>query len=62
MFINNWYAACIAERLGDEPQRVRMLGCDFVLFRDTRARYAASATSAATAAHRSRPAAVVTAR
>jgi phenylpropionate dioxygenase-like ring-hydroxylating dioxygenase large terminal subunit len=34
MFINNWYAACIAERLGDEPQRVRMLDCDFVLFRD----------------------------
>lgn len=36
MFINNWYAACIAERLGDEPQRVRMLNCDFVLFRDSR--------------------------
>jgi phenylpropionate dioxygenase-like ring-hydroxylating dioxygenase large terminal subunit len=35
MFINNWYAACIAERLGDEPQRVRMLGCAFVLFRDS---------------------------
>lgn len=34
MFINNWYAACIAERLGQEPQRVRMLDCDFVLFRD----------------------------
>ena len=35
MFINNWYAACIAERLGADPLRVRMLDCDFVLFRDT---------------------------
>jgi phenylpropionate dioxygenase-like ring-hydroxylating dioxygenase large terminal subunit len=34
MFINNWYAACIAEELGDEPRRVRMLDADFVLFRD----------------------------
>ena len=34
MFINNWYAACIADRLGQAPLRVRMLGCDFVLFRD----------------------------
>jgi phenylpropionate dioxygenase-like ring-hydroxylating dioxygenase large terminal subunit len=34
MFINNWYAACVGERLTHEPQRVRMLGCDFVLFRD----------------------------
>jgi len=35
MFINNWYAACIAEQLGTEPVRVRMLDCDFVLFRDS---------------------------
>ena len=35
MFINNWHAACIADQLGDEPQRVRMLGCAFVLFRDS---------------------------
>lgn len=34
MFINNWYAACIADRLGTDPLRVRMLGCDFVLYRD----------------------------
>jgi phenylpropionate dioxygenase-like ring-hydroxylating dioxygenase large terminal subunit len=34
MFINNWYAACIASELGRDPVRVRMLGCDFVLFRD----------------------------
>jgi phenylpropionate dioxygenase-like ring-hydroxylating dioxygenase large terminal subunit len=34
MFINNWYAACVASELGDEPLLVRMLGCDFVLFRD----------------------------
>ena len=35
MFINNWYAACIGERLGNEPLRVRMLDCDFVVFRDS---------------------------
>jgi len=35
MFINNWYAACIADELTDIPQRVTMLGCDFVLFRDS---------------------------
>ena len=34
MFINNWYAACIAGELTDTPLRVRMLACDFVLFRD----------------------------
>lgn len=34
MFINNWYAACISAELGGEPRRLRMLGCDFVLFRD----------------------------
>lgn len=34
MFINNWYAACVAQDLGAEPVRVRMLDCDFVLFRD----------------------------
>lgn len=35
MFINNWYAACVADDLGTEPMRVRMLDCDFVLFRDS---------------------------
>lgn len=34
MFINNWYAACVAADLGTVPLRVRMLDCDFVLFRD----------------------------
>jgi phenylpropionate dioxygenase-like ring-hydroxylating dioxygenase large terminal subunit len=34
MFINNWYAACVAEDLGDTPMQVTMLDCDFVLFRD----------------------------
>ena len=33
MFINNWYAACIAEDVADQPRRVRMLGANFVLFR-----------------------------
>ena len=35
MFINNWYAACIADQLGNDPQRVRMLDRAFVLFRDS---------------------------
>jgi phenylpropionate dioxygenase-like ring-hydroxylating dioxygenase large terminal subunit len=35
MFINNWYAACVSAELGTDPVRVRMLGCDFVLFRDS---------------------------
>ena len=34
MYINNWYAACVADDLGDTPLRVRMLDSDFVLFRD----------------------------
>jgi phenylpropionate dioxygenase-like ring-hydroxylating dioxygenase large terminal subunit len=34
MIINNWYVACEAAELGEEPLAVRMLGCDFVLFRD----------------------------
>ncbi len=35
MFINNWYAACVADDLSTEPMRVTMLSCDFVLFRDS---------------------------
>jgi len=35
MFINNWYAAGVADDLGAEPVRVRMLDSDFVLFRDS---------------------------
>jgi len=34
VFINNWYAACLAGELADKPLRVRMLGCEFVLYRD----------------------------
>ena len=34
MFVNNWYAACIADELGGDPMRVQMLGAPFVLFRD----------------------------
>lgn len=34
MYTNLWYVAEQAERLGDKPVRVRMLGRDFVLFRD----------------------------
>lgn len=35
MYINFWYAAERSDRLGDQPLKVRMLGQDFVLFRDT---------------------------
>ncbi len=34
MIINNWYVAAPADEIGDEPLRVRMLSCNFVLFRD----------------------------
>lgn len=34
MIINNWYVAAQSDELGEQPLRVRMLGCDFVLFRD----------------------------
>lgn len=36
MFINNWYVACTAAEVTESPHRVRILGCDFVLFRDSR--------------------------
>lgn len=35
MFINFWYAAEFSDRLSAAPQKVRMLGHDFVLFRDS---------------------------
>ena len=35
VFINFWYAALRSDQLADHPARVRMLGQDFVLFRDT---------------------------
>ena len=35
MFINFWYPAIESEQLGDAPEHVRMLGTDFVLFRDS---------------------------
>ena len=35
MIINNWYVAAASAEVGEEPVGVRMLGCDFVLFRDS---------------------------
>ncbi|MDH5255312.1 MAG: Rieske (2Fe-2S) protein, partial [Gammaproteobacteria bacterium] len=35
MFINFWYAALRSDQLTDQPVKVRMLGQNFVLFRDT---------------------------
>jgi phenylpropionate dioxygenase-like ring-hydroxylating dioxygenase large terminal subunit len=40
MIINNWYVAAQSEQVGEEPFAVRMLGCDFVLFRDGEGRIA----------------------
>ncbi len=38
MFINFWYAAEWGHKLGSDPLKVRMLGQDFVLFRDSTGR------------------------
>lgn len=38
MFINFWYAAEWSSKVTAQPQRVRMLGQDFVLFRDSAGR------------------------
>lgn len=35
MFINFWYPALKADDLKDQPRQVRMLGVDFVLYRDS---------------------------
>ena len=35
MIINNWYVAADANELNDKPMKVRMLGVDLVLFRDS---------------------------
>jgi phenylpropionate dioxygenase-like ring-hydroxylating dioxygenase large terminal subunit len=35
MFINFWYPACESSQLTDQPVKRRMLGLDFVLFRDS---------------------------
>ena len=35
MYKNFWYPVCIAEELGDKPQRVTMLGLRFAVFRDS---------------------------
>jgi phenylpropionate dioxygenase-like ring-hydroxylating dioxygenase large terminal subunit len=35
MYINFWYPAVLSAELGEEPQKVRMLGLDFVVFRDS---------------------------
>ena len=34
MYINFWYPAINSEDLRDQPQRVRMLGQEFVVYRD----------------------------
>jgi hypothetical protein len=34
MFINFWYPAIESAKLTDQPVKVQMLGCEFVLFRD----------------------------
>ncbi len=34
MIINNWYVAAESSEVKDTPHRTRMLGCDFVLFRN----------------------------
>ncbi len=34
MFINNWYVACVADQLGEQPLQVTILAHDFVLFRN----------------------------
>ncbi len=36
MYINFWYPVILAAELTDKPVRVKMLGCDFVAFRDTK--------------------------
>ena len=38
MFINFWYAVCWSTELADAPYKARMLGQDFVLFRDENGR------------------------
>jgi phenylpropionate dioxygenase-like ring-hydroxylating dioxygenase large terminal subunit len=38
LFINFWYAALRSDQLADQPVKVRMLGQNFVLFRDTAGR------------------------
>ena len=35
MFINFWYAAAWSRKVTDQPLKLRMLGQDFVLFRDS---------------------------
>lgn len=34
MLINNWYVAAVADEITDKPTGVRMLGLDFVLYRE----------------------------
>ena len=34
MLLNNWYPAGRATEIGATPYKTRMLGLDFVLFRD----------------------------
>jgi len=34
MHINNWYAACLAADVKEQPLKTTIMGCDLVLFRD----------------------------
>ena len=36
MYINFWYPVILSEELKDEPVKVRMLGQNFVTFRDSK--------------------------
>jgi len=40
MIVNNWYVAAPCAEIGDAPLPVKMLGCNFVLFRDAADRIA----------------------
>ena len=35
MYVNFWYPAIQSANLGETPEKIRMLGLDFVLFRDS---------------------------
>ncbi len=35
MFINFWYPVAFSDKLARQPLHVEMLGCEFVVFRDS---------------------------
>ena len=49
MFINFWYPVVLSRDLGDKPQKIQMLGCDFVVYRGSSGRAVCLAN---TCAHR----------